>query len=96
MSDSEELNDGSDAVTEALANTMILIRSWINADFERKAGNLSDEEVIESYSLIVAILGQELYSVLEEYPNLADEVEQVVTRNSLTLQDIITDKLENR
>jgi hypothetical protein len=94
MSDSE-LNTGRDAVTEALANTMILIRSWINADLERKAGNLSDVEAIESYSLIVAIIGKELLAVFEEYPDLAVNVEKVVAENSLVLQSILAEKLES-
>lgn len=91
---SKDLEDCNDAVNEAIANTMLLINAWINGDMASKAGEVTVEEQHEGFSYIVALIGKQLFSLLEDYPEMKEAVYAKHEINTARLTSIIKKNIE--
>lgn len=96
FSDAELLESAENGLHEALANTLLLINAWVNADMTRTSGEATAIEQIEGYSVIVALIGQELFTVLHAFPELAGKVYDLHDAHQDVLKQMIQNKMQEQ
>lgn len=85
----------NEAINEALANTLVLLNTWAKFDTARQEGQLTPLEQIQAFGAVVFVMGTELLSVLDEFPEMAEEVYSAYTESASALLDILNEKVGN-
>lgn len=96
MSIEDDYEACDDAVDEAVANTLLLINAWVNGDIAFRSGEVTVERQHEAFSYIIALVGKELFSLLEDFPEMKEAVYAKHDVNASKLAAMIEQNIQKR